>query len=59
MGKTVNNPKRFIVSCRVDDRELQTLQELARRSGVNISDLLRQTLLQLEHAYHLGKAVNA
>ncbi len=59
MGKTVDNPKRFIVSCRVDDQELQTLQELAKKCGVNISDLLRQTLLQLEHDYHLGKAVNA
>jgi hypothetical protein len=49
MGKTVKHPKRFIVSCRIDDREMRTLQELSRRSGVRISDLLRQTLLRLEN----------
>lgn len=44
MGKTVKNPKRFIISCRVSDKELQTLQDHARASGTNLSELLRQCL---------------
>lgn len=44
MGKTVENPKKFIISCRVDDRELEVLQEMAQKSGVNISTLLRRSL---------------
>ena len=44
MGKTVENPKKFIVSCRVDDRELEVLQHLADQAGVNLSTLLRRSL---------------
>jgi len=48
MGKSVENPKKFIISCRVNDDELQTLQELAKAAGTNISTLLRQSLNLLE-----------
>jgi hypothetical protein len=48
MGKSVENPKKYIISCRVDDQELQTLQELARSAGTNISNLLRRSLDLLE-----------
>jgi hypothetical protein len=48
MGKSVENPKKYIVSCRVDDQELQTLQDLARSAGTNISNLLRRSLDLLE-----------
>ena len=44
MGKSVENPKKYIVSCRVDDSEMQTLQIIAEKSGVSISMLLRQSL---------------
>ena len=44
MGKSVQNPKKYIISCRVDDQELQILQELARSAGTNISNLLRRSL---------------
>ncbi len=44
MGKSVENPKKYIISCRVDDNELQTLQTIAEKSGVSISMLLRQSL---------------
>jgi len=44
MGKTVENPKNYIVSCRVSDREMECLQEMAKESGTNISNLLRQSL---------------
>jgi len=48
MGKSVENPKKFIISCRVNDDELQTLQEMAKAAGTNISTLLRQSLNLLE-----------
>lgn len=51
MGKQVRSPKRNIISCRVNDQEMQTLQEVARRAGINISDLLRHTLNMLEQDY--------
>jgi hypothetical protein len=44
MGKTVQNPKKFIISCRVNDQEMELLQQLANQSGLSISNLLRQTL---------------
>jgi hypothetical protein len=44
MGKSVQNPKKFIISCRVNDQEMELLQQLANQSGLSISNLLRQTL---------------
>lgn len=44
MGKTVENPKRFIISCRVDDKEMELLQIMADKAGVNISTLLRRSI---------------
>lgn len=48
MGKTVENPKKYIISCRVNDEEMQVLQDLSKEYGTSISTLLRQSLLQLE-----------
>jgi hypothetical protein len=48
MGKTVENPKKYIISCRIDDGEMQVLQEIARAAGTNISTLMRLSLNQLE-----------
>lgn len=48
MGKSVENPKKYIISCRVNDDELQTLQEMAKTAGTNISSLLRLSLNLLE-----------
>ena len=44
MARTSDNPKRFIVSCRVNDREMQVLQKHAQEEGVSISMLLRKSL---------------
>jgi len=44
MGKSVKDPKRFIISCRVSDEEMQVLQDRARETGTNISNLLRRSL---------------
>ncbi|MEJ2201890.1 MAG: ribbon-helix-helix protein, CopG family [Desulfuromonadaceae bacterium] len=49
MGKSVKNPKKFIVSCRVNDREMEALTKLAQDAGTNISDLLRQSLFMLSN----------
>lgn len=48
MGKSVENPKKYIISCRVNDQELETLQNLARSAGTSISNLLRHSLDLLE-----------
>ena len=48
MGKSVKNPKHFIISCRVDDNQLVILQERAKACGTNISNLLRDCL-EIEH----------
>lgn len=48
MGKSVESPKKFIISCRVDDREMDVLQALAQEKGVSISSLLRKSLDLLE-----------
>jgi hypothetical protein len=48
MGKSVDNPKKFIISCRVDNDELQTLQEKAKAAGTNISAMLRLSLNLLD-----------
>ncbi len=47
IGKSVENPKKFIVSCRINDTEMQQLKKIAKQSGTNISNLLRQSLLGL------------
>ena len=44
MGKPVENPKRYIISCRINDDEMQVLQDLARRADTSISTLLRHSL---------------
>lgn len=50
MGKSVENPKKFIVSCRINDREMEQLKKIAEQSGTNISNLLRRSLLGLTAA---------
>ncbi len=44
MARAVENPKRFIISCRVDDEEMRILQRRAQKAGVSISKLLRNCL---------------
>ncbi len=46
MNKTAN-PKKFIISCRIDDHERQMLDKIARSYGTNISELMRQSLILL------------
>jgi hypothetical protein len=51
MGKSVQNPKKNIISCRVNDREMQALQDLAKKAGTNISDLVRQSIMSLAQSH--------
>lgn len=44
MAKTKENSKKFIVSCRVDNHEMDMLKERADRDGVSITQLLRACL---------------
>jgi hypothetical protein len=51
MGKSVDSPKKYIISCRVDDTEMEALQRLADGAGTNISGLLRNSLPLLEEKF--------
>jgi hypothetical protein len=44
MGKRAENAKKFIISCRVNNQEMDRLQSLAEESGNSISDLLRKSI---------------
>jgi hypothetical protein len=44
MGRVNPNPKKFIISCRVNAREMRTLQERADAAGLSITMLLRESL---------------
>lgn len=44
MGKRAENAKKFIISCRVNNQEMDQLQNLAKESGNSISDLLRKSI---------------
>jgi hypothetical protein len=44
MPRHVQNPKTHIVSCRINDEEMQVLQSIAEKNKTSISDLLRMSL---------------
>ena len=44
MAKVAANPKKFIISCRVDDFEMGILRKRAQQAGVSITKLLRSSL---------------
>lgn len=48
MGRKAENAKKFIISCRVNNEEMDQLQSLAREQGASISDLLRKSLILLQ-----------
>jgi len=54
MGRKAENAKKFIISCRVDNQEMDQLQSLAREQGASISDLLRKSLVLLQGNPQLG-----
>jgi hypothetical protein len=58
MGRTSTNPKKFIISCRVNHREMEALQKLAEDSGLSITMLLRKSL-ELAEREHGDRAAQA
>lgn len=44
MARVSANPKKFIISCRINHDEMEALQERAEACGVSITDLLRKSL---------------
>ncbi len=44
MGRSSKNPKKHIVSCRINNEEFEILADLAQKTGCNISNLLRRSL---------------
>lgn len=59
MGKPVENPKKYIISCRINDDEMQVLQDLAKRADTSISTLLRQSLDLLQQNADQGLRLSA
>lgn len=51
MGRTSNNPKKFVISCRVNHKEMRDLQERAEEYGISITNLLRKCL-KLPEQHH-------
>ena len=49
MGRRAINAKKFIVSCRVNNEEMDLLQSIAKETDSSISDLLRKSLLALNN----------
>ena len=54
MGRAVSQPKKYIVSCRINGSEMETLNKIAQEAGTNISDLLRQSIFRLEQELRAG-----
>jgi len=44
MARVSANPKKFIISCRVNRDEMEVLQERAEACGLSITMLLRKSL---------------
>ncbi len=59
MARTSKNPKKFIVSCRVNSEEMEVLKALAEDTGINLSDLLRHGLTLVGKHRNLGTRARA
>jgi Ribbon-helix-helix domain len=47
MGRIAENPKKHVLSFRVDVKEWKLLQKASRKTGVDVSTLLRQYLKEV------------
>jgi len=59
MARVSNNPKKFIISCRVNSEEMESLQERAEASGLSITMLLRKSLELQEREFANGSRMRA
>lgn len=44
MARSTQDPKKFIISCRINTQEMENLRELADESGMSITMLLRKSI---------------
>jgi hypothetical protein len=44
MSRVVENPKKHILSFRVDEADMELLKKVSRKTGADISTLLRRSL---------------
>ena len=59
MARVSANPKKFIISCRINHQEMESLQERAEACGMSITMLLRKSLELQEREFAKGSAFNA
>jgi len=52
MSRVAENPKKHVLSFRVSDAEWKQLKKVTRKSGADISTLLRQGLLAVLQEPH-------
>ena len=59
MARVSSNPKKFIISCRVNHQEMEALQERAEAYGMSITTLLRKSLELQEREFAKGSLLRA
>lgn len=59
MARSATNPKKFIISCRVNHREMEALQKRAEECGLSITMLLRKSLELVERDFSQATQASA
>jgi len=59
MARVSSNPKKFIISCRINHQEMEALQERAEANGMSITMLLRKSLELQEREFSKGSRAHA
>jgi hypothetical protein len=59
MARVSDNPKRFIISCRINHQEMESLQERAEACGMSITMMLRKSLELQEREFTKGSFLRA
>lgn len=59
MARVSDNPKKFIISCRINHQEMEALQERAEANGMSITMLLRKSLELQEREFSKGSYLSA
>jgi hypothetical protein len=59
MARVSSKPKKFIISCRINHQEMESLQERAEACGMGITMMLRKSLELQEREFSKGSLFNA
>jgi glycine cleavage system pyridoxal-binding protein P len=59
MARVSDNPKKFIISCRINHHEMEVLQERAESCGMSITMLLRKSLELQEREFSKNSMMRA